>query len=78
MLAAADPLDAIHKIPAEHRYFNVSTKWIPYYPLVIRAFYRLGIRHEVATGLSIASGLAGAKLIASLPKSGKLEAAFEC
>lgn len=68
-------LGSIHKIPPEHRYFNISTKWIPYYPWVIRGFYRLGIRHEVATGLSIASGLAGAGIIVSLPESGLFLAA---
>ncbi|MEX2588064.1 MAG: CDP-alcohol phosphatidyltransferase family protein [Actinomycetota bacterium] len=68
-------LESIYKIPAEHRYFNISTKWIPYYPWVIRGFYRLGIRHEVATGLSITSGLAAAGFIASLPESGLFLAA---
>lgn len=71
----APDFESIHKIPAEHRYFNISTKWIAYYPWMIRTFYRLGIRHEVVTGLSIASGLTAAALIASLPGSGLFLAA---
>lgn len=67
--------DRIYKVPPGHRYFNISTKWIFYFPWIIRAFYRVGIRHEVATALSIASGLAGAWLIASLPESGRFLAA---
>lgn len=67
--AQSDPLEAIHKIPLDRRYFNISTKWIPYYPLVIRLFYFAKIRHEVATALSIVAGIAGAWMIASLPES---------
>lgn len=72
-----DALDfeSIHKIPAGHRYFNISTKWIAYYPWVIRVLYRLRVRHEAVTGLSIASGLIAAALIASLPESGLFLAA---
>ncbi len=64
-----------HKIPSAYRYLNISTLWIPYYRLVIGVFYRLHIRHEVATGLSIACGLAGAWLIAGLPETGAFGAA---
>ncbi|MBW3591896.1 MAG: CDP-alcohol phosphatidyltransferase family protein, partial [Actinobacteria bacterium] len=71
----APDFESIHKIPAEHRYFNISTKWIAYYPWMIRTFYRLGIRHEVVTGLSIVSGLTAAALIGSLPGSGLFLAA---
>jgi phosphatidylglycerophosphate synthase len=67
--------DAGHKIPSGYRYLNISTLWIPYYRLVIQAFYRLHIRHEVATALSIACGLAAAWLIAGLPASGAFVAA---
>ncbi len=59
-----------HKLPPAYRYLNISTLWIPYYRLVIRAFYRLHIRHEVATALSIGCGLAAAWLIVGLPASG--------
>lgn len=64
-------LEASHKLPAGHRYLNLSTLWIPYFRLLIRAFYRLHIRHEVATALSIGCGLAGAWVIAGLPDSGR-------
>lgn len=67
--------DAGHKIPQGYRYLNISTLWIPYYRLVIKAFYRLHIRHEAATALSIACGLAAARLIAGLPGSGSFVAA---
>ncbi|CAN5854610.1 CDP-alcohol phosphatidyltransferase family protein [soil metagenome] len=59
-----------HKIPPGYRYLNISTLWIPYYRLVIQAFYRLGIRHEVATGLSVACGMFAAWLIVRLPMTG--------
>lgn len=59
-----------HKLPPGHRYLNLSTLWIPYYRWVIRAFCRLGIRHEVATALSIGCGLAAAWLIARDPGGG--------
>ncbi len=64
-----------HKLPPAYRYLNISTLWIPYYRLVIRAFYRLHIRHEVATALSIGCGLAAAWLIVGLPASGGFVAA---
>lgn len=60
---ASVDFDAIHKLPCDWRYFNISILWIVYYPLVIRAFYHLRIRHEVVTSLSIASGLFAAWLI---------------
>ncbi len=63
------------KLPPGSRYLNVSTLWIPYYRLVILAFYRLHIRHEVATALSIGCGLAAAALIYGLPGSGSFVAA---
>ncbi|HEX2180308.1 MAG TPA: CDP-alcohol phosphatidyltransferase family protein [Actinomycetota bacterium] len=63
------------KIPPGYSYLNISTLWIPYYRLVIRAFYRLRIRHEVATALSIGCGLAAAALIVGLPESGAFVAA---
>lgn len=63
------------KVPQAWRYLNISTLWIPYFRLVIRAFCRLNIRHEVATALSIVCGLAAAWLIAGLPGSGAFLAA---
>lgn len=64
-----------HKIPIGYRYPNISTFWIPYYRLVIQLFYRLRIRHEVATALSIGCGLAAAWLIVRLPATGSFVAA---
>lgn len=64
-----------HKVPEAWQYLNISTLWIPYYRQVIRAFCRLHIRHEVATALSIACGLAAAWLISGLPASGAFLAA---
>jgi phosphatidylglycerophosphate synthase len=57
--------DRMEKLPPRSRYLNVSVIWIFYYPQVIRVLFALGVRHEVVTGLSIASGLAAAGLIAS-------------
>lgn len=74
MNSAAAPAEG-HKIPRGYRYLNISTLWIPYYRLVIQAFYRLHIRHEVATALSIGCGLAAAGIIAGLPDSGSFVAA---
>jgi phosphatidylglycerophosphate synthase len=74
-IATSPGTDAGHKIPPGYRYLNISTLWIPYYRLVIRAFYRLHIRHEVATALSIGCGLAAAWVIAGLPASGAFVAA---
>lgn len=65
------PLDGMHKLPPGSRYLNISTLWIPYYRPAIRALYRLGIRHEVPTALSIGCGLAGAWVIAGLPGHGR-------
>ncbi len=62
--------DAIHKLPRDWRYFNISVLWIPYYRRAIRVFYNLRVRHELVTLASILSGLAAAVLIAgarSLP-----------
>ncbi|HEX2149822.1 MAG TPA: CDP-alcohol phosphatidyltransferase family protein [Actinomycetota bacterium] len=69
-LSSSTPIDGGHKIPEGYRYLNISTLWIPYYRLVIQLFYRLHIRHEVATALSIFCGLAAAWVIAGLPASG--------
>lgn len=55
--------DSFHKLPPGWRYLNISVLWIPYYQVLLRVFYRLGIRHEVVTGLSILAGLAAAALI---------------
>lgn len=55
--------DSPHKLPSERRYFNISVLWIFYYERVIRALYRLRVRHEVATLSSIGSGLAAAYMI---------------
>jgi len=52
-----------HKLPPARRYFNISVLWIFYYERVIRALYRLRVRHEVATVASIAAGLAAAWMI---------------
>jgi len=57
--------EPIEKLPPRSRYFNISVLWVFYYPQLIRALYALGVRHEVVTGMSIASGLAAAGLIAS-------------
>jgi phosphatidylglycerophosphate synthase len=62
--AAAVDFDSIHKLPRGWRYFNISVLWIFYYEWVIRLFYRIRLRHEVVTTLSILSGLAGAWAIA--------------
>jgi phosphatidylglycerophosphate synthase len=48
------------KLPREHRYFNISVLWIPYYRWALRLFYALRIPHEVVTALSIIAGLASA------------------
>lgn len=57
---AAVDFDSIHKLPRGWRYFNISVLWIFYYEWVIRFLYRIRLRHEVVTVLSILSGLAGA------------------
>jgi len=55
-------LEKAEKLPPEHRYFNISTLWIPYYRLVIRIFYILRFPHEIITMLSILSGFISAWL----------------
>jgi phosphatidylglycerophosphate synthase len=62
---AAVDFDSIHKLPRGWRYFNISVLWIFYYQSLIRLLYRLRIRHELVTSLSILSGLVGAWLIVS-------------
>ena len=61
---AAD-FDAIHKLPRSWRYFNISVIWIFYYESVVRVFYRMRVRHEVVTFLSIGCGLIAAWMIVS-------------
>jgi phosphatidylglycerophosphate synthase len=56
-------LEKSEKLPPEHRYFNVSTLWIPYFRIAIRIFYKLRIPHELITLLSILSGLISAWLL---------------
>lgn len=58
--SAAVDFDSVHKLPRGWRYFNISVLWIFYYEWVIRLLYRIRLRHEVVTTLSILSGLAGA------------------
>ncbi len=59
-------LDRAFKLPREARYFNISVLWIFYYPWLLRALYRLGIRHEAVTLVSLASGiLSGIMLLRS-------------
>ncbi len=66
-----------HKLPPQWRYFNISVLWIFYYEWVIRALYRLRVRHEVVTMASICSGLAAAWMIVhAQTMSGVLLAAF--
>jgi phosphatidylglycerophosphate synthase len=62
-MSVSPQTDSPHKLPPQRRYFNISVLWIFYYEWVIRALYRLRVRHEVATLASIASGLAAAYLI---------------
>ncbi len=56
---------SFHKLPPGWRYLNISVLWIPHYQALIRLLYRLRVRHEVVTGLSITSGLAATGLIAT-------------
>jgi len=55
--------DAVHKLPRERRYFNISVLWIFYYESVIRLLFRLRVRHELVTVASIVSGLVAAGMI---------------
>jgi phosphatidylglycerophosphate synthase len=63
--SVAVDFDALYKLPRSRRYFNISVLWIPYYQSVIRLLYRAGVRHEIATFLSIACGIGAAMLIFS-------------
>lgn len=51
-------MERAFKLPKERRYFNISVLWIFYYTRVIRLLYRINIRHEAVTLLSLASGIA--------------------
>jgi phosphatidylglycerophosphate synthase len=54
-----DPdLSKAFKLPKSARYFNVSVLWIYYYTHVIRALYRIKIRHEAVTLISFMFGVA--------------------
>lgn len=64
--------DRLNKLPRSWRYLNISVLWIPHYQALIRAFYRLGVRHEVVTGLSIVSGLAAAGLLVTARTPGMM------
>jgi phosphatidylglycerophosphate synthase len=57
------PREAMEKLPARSRYFNISVIWIFYYRRVVRLLYAAGVRHELVTVASIVSGLAAAGLI---------------
>ncbi len=56
-------LEKAEKLPPEHRYFNISTLWIPYFRVAIKIFYTLRIPHEIITLLSIFSGLFSALML---------------
>lgn len=45
------------KVPPNYRYFNLATLWIPYYRRAAHWFYRVGVPHELLTGMSIAFGI---------------------
>jgi len=55
-------LEKSEKLPPHHRYFNISTLWIPYFRQAVRFFYYLRIPHEIITLLSIAFGFLSAWL----------------
>lgn len=68
---SAVDFDSIHKLSPGWRYFNISVLWIFYYQWLIRLLYRLRIRHEVVTSLSILTGLFGAWLIMYAESAGE-------
>ncbi len=51
-------LDKAFKLPKSARYFNVSVLWINYYTHIIKALYRIKIRHEAVTIISFLFGIA--------------------
>jgi phosphatidylglycerophosphate synthase len=51
-------IEKAFKLRREHRYFNISVLWIWYFAWVVRALYRLRVRHEAVTLLSLGCGIA--------------------
>ena len=51
-------IEKAFKLPKEHRYFNISVLWIYYYTGIVRLLYRLNIRHEAVTLMSLMFGIA--------------------
>lgn len=60
----SDPdIEKAFKLPASARYFNVSVLWIFYYTHIIKALYRIKIRHEAVTLISFLFGVAAGVML---------------
>lgn len=50
-------IEKAFKLPRERRYFNISVLWIFYYTRIVRLLYRLNVRHEAVTLMSLMFGI---------------------